>query len=179
LACRPATPPPPPPQNQPQDGGFETPSVGSGGSAYLYDPSGSPWTFVGNAGVSGNGSGFTSGNPNAPQGSQVAFVQMTGSISQAVSFTAGSFAISFSAAQRRNFQSGSQAIQVQIDGVGVGTITPTGTSYATYSTNSFTVTAGTHTLAYVGLNPSGGDNTAFLDQVAISPASPPPPPPQN
>ena len=57
----------PPPPAQIQDGGFETPSVGSGASAYQYNPAASSWAFVGQAGVSGNGSGFTSGNPPAPQ----------------------------------------------------------------------------------------------------------------
>src|SRR5262249_21905713 len=153
--------------------------VGTGGSAYLYNPSGSPWTFVGNAGVSGNGSGFTSGNPSAPQGSQVAFVQMTGSISQAVTFTAGSFAISFSAAQPQHFHFGNQADPGRMHGPRVGTQCPGGTWYAAYPTNSSTVTAGAPALAYVGLTPSGGHNTAFRDQAASSPASPPPPPPQN
>ena len=49
-------------------------SVGAGN--WQYAPSGSPWTFSGTAGVSGNDSAITAGNPTAPQGSQVAFVQM-------------------------------------------------------------------------------------------------------
>src|SRR5207249_2223436 len=72
----------PPPPAQFQDGSFETPSLGSGASAYQYNPAASPWSFVGLAGLSGNGSAFTSGNPSAPQGSQVAFLQATGSFSQ-------------------------------------------------------------------------------------------------
>ena len=50
----------------------------------------------------------------------------------------------------------------------VGTFKPTGTSYAPYTTNAFTVTAGTHTITFVGLNPNGGDNTAFVDQVQLN-----------
>ena len=57
------------------------------------------------AGISGNNSGFTSGNPPAPQGSQVAFLQGTGSFSQTVAgWAAGSYVITFDAAQRGNFQ---------------------------------------------------------------------------
>jgi uncharacterized repeat protein (TIGR01451 family) len=167
--------PPPPPPTTLQDPGFETPSVGSGPSAYVYDPATSPWSFVGQSGVSGNGSGFTSGNPNAPQGSQVAFLERTGSASQAVTLTAGSYVITFSAAQRATYQSSSQTFQVQIDGVSIGSFTPASTSYAGFTTSVFTVTAGAHTIGFVGINPSGGDNTAFIDQVAI--AAPPPPPP--
>jgi|GEM_PF-375863 len=170
-------PPPPPPPTQLQDPGFETPSVGSGTSAYLYDPAASPWTWVGQAGVSGNGSGFTSGNPNAPQGSQVAFLQTTGSFSQAVTLTAGSYVVTFSAAQRAAHQSGTQTFQVQIDGAVVGTFTPASTSYANFTTTVFTLSAGVHTVAFVGINPNGGDNTAFIDQVALTAPPPPPPPP--
>ncbi len=150
------------------DGGFETPNVGSGGSAYRYNPTGSAWTFTGTSGLTGNNSGFTSGNPNAPQGSQAAFVQMTGSVSQTLNLAAGTYTVSFSAAQRANYQNSFQTVRVLIDGVAVGTITPSGTSYATYSTGAFTVAAGSHTLTFVGLNPNGGDNTVFLDQVVIN-----------
>ena len=81
------------------DAGFEQPSLGSG--SYAYAPTGTAWTFAGSAGISGNGSAFTSGNPSAPEGSQVGFVQNTGSISQSISgWTAGTYQISFEAAQR-------------------------------------------------------------------------------
>src|SRR5262245_63408752 len=46
-----------------KDPGFETPSVGTGSSAYQYNPSGSPWAFNFGSGVAGNGSAFTAGNP--------------------------------------------------------------------------------------------------------------------
>src|SRR5262249_42604786 len=84
----------------PGDRGFEAPAVGSG--AFAYNPSGSPWTFSGTSGVSGNGSAFTSGNPNAPEGSQVAFLQETGAIGQTLNLAAGAYTLSFQAAQRGN-----------------------------------------------------------------------------
>jgi uncharacterized repeat protein (TIGR01451 family) len=171
--------PPPPPPSQLQDPGFETPSVGSGPSAYMYDPATSPWSWVGQAGVSGNGSGFTSGNPNAPQGSQVALLQNTGSFSQAVTLSAGTYVVTFSAAQRATYQSSRQTFQVQVDGVSEGSFTPAGTAYATLTTSSFTLAAGVHTIAFVGQNPNGGDNTAFIDQVALMAPPPPPPPPSQ
>src|SRR5204862_434248 len=65
------------------DRGFEQVSVGAGN--FQYRPAGSPWTFTGGAGIAGNYSGFTSGNPSAPEGTQVAFLQGTGSYSQSVS----------------------------------------------------------------------------------------------
>ena len=155
------------------DPGFENPSKGTGGSAYQYDPTGSAWSFSGSAGLAGNGSGFTSGNPNAPQGSQVAFLQETGTISQVVNFAAaGSYQISVSAAQRGNFGTSNEEVQVLVDGTVVGTITPASTSYANYTTASFNVTAGSHTITFVGVDPTGKDYTAFLDQVGIDNVSP-------
>ena len=55
------------------DPGFEQVQVGAG--HFQYRPTGSPWTFAGNSGLAANNSGFTSGNPPAPQGTQVAFLQ--------------------------------------------------------------------------------------------------------
>ena len=84
------------------DPGFEQAVVGAG--QFQYGPTGSPWTFTGSSGISGNNSGFTSGNPNAPQGAQVAVLQQTGSFSQSVAgLTAGSYVLTFDAAQRGNF----------------------------------------------------------------------------
>ena len=127
-------------------------------------------TYSPQSGVAGNGSAFTSGNPNAPQGTQVAFLQKNGTLSQAVNFSAGTYIVSFDAAQRKNFQASSQTVAVEVDGTVVGTIKPSGTSYALYTTNAFTVTAGTHTVEFVGLDPNGGDNTAFIDEVTIGSA---------
>ena len=153
------------------DPGFEQVVVGAG--HYQYDPTGSPWTFSGSAGISGNNSQFTAGNPPAPQGSQVAFLQSTGSFTQSVAdWAAGSYVLTFDAAQRGNHQASQQNFNVLIDGNVVGTFTPSGTSYESYSTTAFTVTAGTHTVTFQGLDSAGGDNTAFIDDVAVT-SSPP------
>ena len=118
--------------------------------------------------MAGNGSAFTSGNPNAPQGSQVAFLQKTGTISQVVNFAAaGSYVISVSAAQRGNYVTSKETVEVEVDGTVVGTFTPASTNYTTYTTASFNVTAGSHTITFVGVDPSGADYTALLDQASI------------
>ncbi len=148
------------------DPGFEAVPVGPGG--YTYDPTGSPWAFAGTSGLSGNGTAFTSGNPSAPQGRQVAFLQNQGSISQAVAnWAAGSYHLNFQAAQRGNFGASNQTIQVLVDGVGVGMFAPTSTAYQAFSTPSFALAAGSHTITFTGLA-SSGDNTVFLDSVAIA-----------
>jgi len=150
------------------DSGFEDPSQGTGASAYQYDPTGSAWSYSGMAGVAGNGSAITSSNPNAPEGSQVAFLQGTGTISQVVNFlTAGNYQLSFSAAQQAN-NTGNEEIQVQVDGTVAATCTPTSTSYSPFTTSSFNVTAGRHTITFVGVTPPGTNYTALLDQVGLS-----------
>src|SRR5207342_750210 len=115
------------------DAGLEQVWVGAG--QFRYRPTGSPWTFAGPAGISGNGSGFTSGNPPAPQGAQVAFLQGTGSMTQAVSgWAAGTYVLRFKAAQRGNGAPSRQDFRVLVDGVVVGTFTPSGTTYRDYAT---------------------------------------------
>jgi hypothetical protein len=155
------------------DGGFETPAVGSDGNAFEYSPTGSPWTFVSpqipgsGAGVSGNNSGFTAANPDAPDGTQVAFLQQTGSFSQAINFAAGTYSVSFLAAQRANVQADRQTFAVAIDGTLLGQFTPPDTNYHSFTTDSFTVTAGYHTISFVGLDPAASQDTAFLDAVSV------------
>jgi hypothetical protein len=152
------------------DGGFEQPSAGPAGAydSFVYDPTGTAWTYTGLAGVSANGSGFTSGNPAASEGAQVGFLQETGSFSQSVAgWAAGSYTISFDAAQRGNFQASRQDFEVLVDGVVVGTFTPSGTSYQGDTTVVFTVAAGAHTITFQGLDSAGGDNTAFIDAVSV------------
>jgi hypothetical protein len=64
------------------DSSFEAPSLGP--SKFTYQTPGSAWSFTGASGLAGNGSGFTVANPIAPQGSQVAFLQGTASVSQTI-----------------------------------------------------------------------------------------------
>ncbi len=151
----------------PIDPGFEKPALGAG--VFQYDQPGSPWTFTASAGLSGNGSAFTGSNPGAPQGSQVAFLQGAGSVSQNVNFPAGVYAISFVAAQRASSQASAQTFQVLVDGIAVGTFNNlASTSYTPLTTSNFTVTAGSHLLTFQGTDLQGGDNTVLIDQVSIS-----------
>ena len=107
------------------EGSFEQPALAAG--AYAVDPGGSSWQFFGDAGVSSNNSAFTTGNPSAPAGNQVAFIKNNASISQSVYLTAGFFNISFMAAQRDKSQTQYQELEILVDGNVVGTVTPTGT----------------------------------------------------
>jgi hypothetical protein len=148
------------------DPGFETPMLATG--KFSYRPAGSAWSFSGSAGVASKNSAFTAANPAAPQGNQVAFVQDQGSVSQVVSLDAGTYSLSFSAAQRAG-QRNAQTFQVLVDGVVVGTFNSlTGASYSQLTTSTFTVAGGSHTITFKGTNLYGGDHTVFLDQVAVT-----------
>src|SRR5262249_30539555 len=100
------------------DSGFEAPALAPG--EFRYNPTGSPWAFTGTAGVTTNVNAFTSGNPLAPQGSQVAFIQRLGSASQTATFVQGTYVINFAAAQRGNLAS-AETFSVLVDGTAVGT----------------------------------------------------------
>lgn len=161
------------------NGGFETPPT----SSYLYNPSGESWVF---SGASGNGSGvtcdnsaFTANNPLAPEGDQVAFLQKTGTISQAVVGlqTGTVYQITFSAANRATpgFNTG-QSWEVQIDGVTVARFPPgsAGTAYSDFSA-TFKASATSHLLTFAGTNQSSGDCTVLIDDVRMSPLTSMPP----
>jgi len=85
-------------------GGFEKPGLDE--RSYEYNPAAAGWSFNGSTGISANRSELTSGNAEAPEGNQVAFIQggNSASIAQSVSgLTPGvSYAVTFAAAQRGN-----------------------------------------------------------------------------
>lgn len=149
--------------------GFETPVLGA--NQFQYNPSGASWSFMsspgtGDSGIARNGSAF--GNSNAPEGNQVALLQMNGTFYQDLTgFQVGeTYIVSFSAAQRPG---NVQSINVTLGSTPLGTYTPTTTNFTTFLTGAFTATATTHRLTFTGIN-AGGDNTAFIDNIQISTA---------
>lgn len=155
------------------DGTFETTILPP--QSYQPDPSGFGWNFSGSAGVSTNGSGFTAGNANAPQFTQVAYIKDGGYMTQSVFVNAGSYNVSFLAAQRVRHQTNNQQIEVVIDHGQAGQqvlpwIMPTNNSnndYTLYQTLNFNLTAGAHTIEFLGGSPASDDSTVFLDEVAL------------
>ena len=151
--------------------GFESPNAGSDDFyAFRYNPQFIPgtqdWIFSGYSGVTGNNTGFTSQNPNAPEGRQVAFLQMNNSVvTQTISVPASStYQLTVLAAQRANYNVAEQLVQIYIDNVYVGTIVPHGGAYQSF-TFPFTATGGSHRLDFKGIVSS--DSTVFLDRVTI------------
>jgi hypothetical protein len=154
--------------------GFETPAI----ATYQYAPiAGASWTLTGGSGISRNGSAFTSKNPPAPEGAQVGLLQGTGgTISQLLTGfpVAARCTVTFAAAQRVTPINGGQTWDVTINGTVIGSFAPppAATNYVDY-TVTFTATAGSNTLAFVGTNLNGGDNTVFLDDVRVHCVPPP------
>jgi hypothetical protein len=151
------------------DYGFEEPQVGANAFyAFAYRPIGTPWTFTGNAGITGNKSGFTAHAANAPEGMQVAFLQTADAvIAQTLSFAqTGTYTLVFSSASRGGgpLTRQLQVVNVYIDGTSVGTFSPSSTSYETF-TLPFNTTAGSHVLSFHGT--VAADATAFIDDVVI------------
>jgi hypothetical protein len=86
---------PPPPSPAVQDGGFEVPP------GFHLDPTGTPWTYTGSAGVVPNGNAtYTGGNGSAPDGGQVGFLQNNATVSQSIIVSqAGWYTLGFYTAQ--------------------------------------------------------------------------------
>ena len=151
--------------------GFEQQSAqdcgpGHSGVNYCYTPASSAWTFDSHAGISGNGSAETGGNPSAPQGQQVAFLEGPGSFSQSLGGLqpGASYSLTFASAQRGNAGPSAQSFKVYLDTQLLANVTPGGTSYEYSGPYTFTATAATQTLRFVGTT----SYTAFVDNVIVT-----------
>ncbi len=143
---------------------FEIPGLGS---SYRYNPSatGIGWTFSTQSGIQGNNSAW--GAPPAPNGTQSAFIQSTGSISQALSLAAGNYTLLFQAAQRACCVSPYvQTVRVTVDGTSIGNLlTPTGSGFKGFIIPFSVATSGAHTIMFAGTDPN--DRTVFIDAVSL------------
>ena len=160
--------------------GFETPGIsgnqytpGFGGLSGI-----SGWTFGASGSDSYNGyvhAGDTGLGPlGIPEGSQAAFIQGSGSISQDVVFSAGTYALSFYA-EARGGGLGPEPLLVTLGGTPVTFsasstfVAGSNTSFDLVTSDPFSLSAGTYTLAFTGANPYGfADRTTFIDNVGIS-----------
>lgn len=138
------------------NGTFELPVI----SGFVMNPQPNVWSFTGGGGQQKNGSPF--GAATAPEGVQTGLLQGDASMFQTITFTAQNLAISFMAAQRGTQK---QTIDILIDDVVIGSFQPTSSTWAKYTTPTFTATAGNHKLTIKGTNTFGGDNSAFVDDV--------------
>ena len=133
-----------------------------------------PSSLVYNSGISANGSALTGGNPAAPDGSQVAFIQGNSAIAQTTAGWMSSgpsgplpYEIIVSAAQRAIGNNGGEDFEVYVDNHPVGHFNPTSTTYQDYTTSIFNVTGGQHLITLRGLDTAGGDNVVLVDNVRL------------
>ncbi len=152
------------PGSQMANASFEIPALSSG---FQYNPiaSGIGWTFSPNSGIQGNGSAW--GAASAPSGTQTAFIQGPGSMTQTITLNAGSYTLSFQAARRSCCVSPFvQPVKVSIDGTQIGgLISPASTSFAAFSIPFSVGTTGAHTITFTGTD--SNDKTTFVDSVTI------------
>ncbi len=164
--------------------GFETPSLGAG--SFAYRPSGATWTFVGNAGISNSGGGFSP--PAIPEGSQTALIQTSSSsVAQPLTLAAGTYQVRFLATQRTNCCGApyDQKLTVSVGGTQVGTTTPPASGFTSFTSNAFTVNGSgavvtNNALAFDGSNdyvalpastPVPVGNSAYTIEAWIKPTS--------
>ncbi len=138
------------------NGTFELPVI----SGFVMNPQPNVWSFAGGGGQQRNGSAF--GAATAPEGVQTGLLQGDATISQTITFTTQHLGISLMAAQRGTQK---QTIDIIIDYAVVGSIQPTSSAWAKYTTPTFAVTDGPHILTIKGTNTFGGDNSAFVDDI--------------
>ena len=142
--------------------GFETPAI----SGWAYSPSGASWSFS-SAGIDAN-SGTWYSSTSHP-GVQAAFIQGAGSVSQFITVgAAGLYAITFQAEGRAGTY-GPDGIIVQVDGVAVAAWAASAVSQSQWQNYQATanLTAGNHTLTFVGNNTLGGDKSVAIDNVQM------------
>ncbi len=143
---------------------FETPRLPPG-TTFQYKTEFNGWTFLPfGPDKAGDASGLVCTSV-VPDGRQCAFIERQGSISQEVKWFPGSYTLSLAAVQSPRIPGVLEAISVQLDGVELGTITPSGPHFASYSVGPFQVSeakplhegsVANHTLSLVGTGTSTG-----------------------
>ncbi|MFD2330948.1 hypothetical protein ACFSR7_16985 [Cohnella sp. GCM10020058] len=154
---------------QPANAGFESPAT----TGTVVGPTTAGWTFNSRAGIQRNGSVFGALD-YAPEGLQTAYLKTDGGVagefSQSLTLAADTYTLSFKAAQRASY-GGAQSFNVLFDGTIVGSFTPSASgAFAPYTTGTFAASAGSHTIKFAAMT-TAGDNTAFIDEVMLSPAT--------
>jgi hypothetical protein len=145
--------------------GFESPATNGTANGPMVNG----WTFSARAGIQHNDSVFNPAFP-APEGERTAYLKtdsgLNSRIDQTVIFPAGTYAITFYAANRADF-GGLQEFDVFVDDQLVGHAAPAETGeYEFHQTDSFTVESGQHTISFVATT-FEGDNTGFVDDVKV------------
>jgi len=156
------------------NGSFEAPDVTSGPTlpGVSWAPAGATWIFEGGSGTLGIMKyGCAYAPPVMPDGIQCAAIQDGGDLYQDINFDAGTYVLTFSAAQRGGNAGGNLPVTVSVDGTTISTLTSTSSAnFSTLTTTSFTVTSGSHRIM-LSIPAVSGSGTVFIDNVIITTAS--------
>ncbi len=127
------------------------------------------WRMTGSCGIAVNGSPFTSLNPRSPEGTHVGFIQGTSTMEADYLFSPGSFRIHVRGAQRmRHSGLDHQVVQVRVGAKIIDILDFRSERFTDYVTPVFSMDVPQDFIVYFqGMNPDGGDNTAFLDDIRI------------
>lgn len=101
------------------NGSFEYPVV----SDYEYQPVDTAWTYGDSTGIAANGGTFTSSGPDAPDGTQVGFIEGNSSLRQTFTLSSGTYTFRFQAAQAGGVNDNSQQVWVTFLGLPTSTKT--------------------------------------------------------
>jgi G8 domain/Ricin-type beta-trefoil lectin domain-like/HYR domain/Secretion system C-terminal sorting domain len=143
------------------NGDFEAPALAAG--AFQYNAATPNWTLTGSAAIASNSSGFTSLNPNAPQGNQVLVIQGQSTANTNMNVAkAGFYRLTMQAAQRLNNR---QTVHVFINDTHIGSVTPDNGNYTPHFSVPIFLPIGTHNIALRGI--SASDNSVFLDDINV------------
>jgi hypothetical protein len=155
-----------PPQNAGiQNGNFGQPTYASNTYIYITDSSTVPgWTF--NNGVMMNNSSAWGYFMPYPNGDQAACIQSTASISQTFNTSVGTYNLSFWCCGRPNY-SGSNTIDVQLNGTTVQAITPPVNVWTSYTVPLSIATTGSNTITFLGTI-NNVNNSSAIQGVVIT-----------
>ena len=147
--------------------GFESPAYDP--QDWSYEPEGTEWTFSSSGGTASNDTPWVG---TAPEGVQVAFLQNNGTMSTDVTASAdGHYQLSFLAANRPSYPA--TGLVITLDGVRLAVYQPgeigRGGDFNRFELPAVRITAGTHTLAFEGLQ-NGADSDTLIDDIRFTAA---------
>ncbi len=142
--------------------GFETPVQAAGGYTYFTGSSDGSWNYDW-GGIARNGSPWFV--PSAPQGSQAGYLQARDVWQTITCFIPGTYTVSFLSVQRTGY--GPTPMQLYMDDVFLMSWTPVADSWTAYSSPTFALSAGSHTLRFRNTDGTA-TKCAAIDSVSIS-----------
>lgn len=155
------------------NGSFEDYATGqlSVSVKHKYEPIGTGWTFSGSnsSGIQSNGSGF-SGDASyyTTNGSVTAFIKQGTIQREFMVEHSGTYLLAFEQATRNGYSSWQREVDVKIDGVVVHRIEHAEVLHGFIPEEvAVFLTAGTHTLEFVGSTATDGNATVLIDAVRL------------